>query len=78
MPLVIFLTLLQGSMKKRFFWAQIRKTMMGFGHPFARMKNLTSQLAHIHTSTSIKVLLDDEHLAVHFACRYSQGLHVTS
>jgi len=25
-----------------------------------------------------KVLLDDEHLAVHFACRYSQGLHVTS
>jgi hypothetical protein len=23
-------------------------------------------------------LLDDEHLVVHFACWYSQGLHVTS
>jgi hypothetical protein len=68
MPLVFFFILLQGSTKKRFFWAQICKTMMGFGHPFARMKNLTGQLAHIHTSTNIRVLLDNEHLAVHFAC----------
>jgi hypothetical protein len=43
--------------------------MMGFGHPFARMKNLTSQPVHIHKSTNIRVLLDDdEHLAIHFAC----------
>ncbi len=64
--------------EKTFFWAQIRKTMMGFGQTFARMKNLTSQLAQVHTSTNIRVLLDDEHLVVHFACWYSQGLHVTS
>jgi hypothetical protein len=77
MPLVLFY-FIAGLHEKNKNWAQICKTMMGFGHPFARMKNFTSQLAHIHTSTNIRVLLDDEHLAVHFACRYSQGLHVTS
>jgi hypothetical protein len=30
--------------KKCFFGGQIRKTVMGFGHPFAMMKNLNDQL----------------------------------
>jgi UDP:flavonoid glycosyltransferase YjiC (YdhE family) len=44
---------------------------MGFGNPFAMMKNLNGQLSHIHRSIDIRVSLDDEHLAIHFACQFT-------
>jgi len=66
--------------EKNFFLGQIPKTVMSFGHPFTTMESQWPvELSHIHKSTDIRVLLDDEHLAVHFACQLipkgSMSLH---
>jgi len=53
---------------KNVFLGQICKIVMGFGYPFAMIKNLNDHLSYIHKSIDIRVSLDDEHLVVHFAC----------
>lgn len=49
--------------EKRFFWD--RFTRQWWVLAIAIMKNLNGQLSHIHRSTDLRVLVDDEHLAVH-------------
>jgi hypothetical protein len=39
------------------FWGQIFSIVIGFGHPFAMIKNLNDHLSYIHKSIDIRVSL---------------------
>jgi hypothetical protein len=39
------------------FWGQICNIVIGFGHPFAMIKNLNDDLSYIHKSIDIRVSL---------------------